>query len=86
MKSSFSKHWKLNMYLCVNKKLVTYAVIILSIQWKKAVTSTLHLDVCFYEKFNEIKQRSKILSNSPLLNPVESNELWFITTSDGPMT
>lgn len=73
MKSSFSKHCKLNMYLCVNKNVSNICSHNSVNAMKKAVISTLHLDVYFYEKFNEIKQNSKILSNSPSLNPIESN-------------
>lgn len=72
MKSSFSKHWKLNMYLCVNKNVSNICSHNSVNTIIKAVISTLHLDVYFYEKFNEIKQNSKI-SNSFSLNPVGSN-------------
>lgn len=73
MKSSFNKHWKLNMYLCVNKNVSNICSHNSVNTMKKAVISTLNLDVYFYEIFNEIKQNSKILSNSFSLNPVESN-------------
>lgn len=61
------------MYLCVNKNVSNICSYNSVNTMKKAVISTLNLDVYFYEIFNEIKQNSKILSNSFSLNPVESN-------------